>query len=65
MSVAFFNGTRAVGGGAGVEVGDMARSGVDVGDGCLAGVDALWDKTIISWLEAVFKEQRGDGGGLS
>ena len=63
--MAFFNDTRAVGGSAGVEVGDRAGGGIDVGDGCLAGVDALWDKSIISWLEAVFKEQGGDGGGSS
>ena len=63
--MAFFNGTRAVGGGAGVEVGDRARGGIDVGDGFLAGVDAFWDKSMISWVESVFVEQGGDGGGLN
>ena len=48
-----------------MEVGDRAGSGVDFRDGFLAGVDAFWDKSMISWVEAVFVAQGGDGGGSS
>ena len=46
--------------------GDAVRVGVGdgggVGDGCLSGVNASWDKSTISWVEAYFKGQGGDGG---
>ena len=59
------SGTRAVGGVAGVgEGGSAGIDGIDVGDGFLAGGEAFWDKSMISWVEALFVVQGGDGGGL-
>ena len=62
----FCSGTRAIGGAADVGVGGSARrGGIDVGDGFLAGVEAFWDKSMTSWVEAIFVVQGGEGGGVN